>query len=351
MKETKAAGAKPTLDWLGVSSLTGWVLLLLLGFLDGGSTFPWYSWQEAAFFSGAAILFVAFLYIETKAKEPVLPLGLFRIRTVSSSSAVALLRGIALYGVISYIPLFVIAAAAGSVDDGRNVLYGFLLPMIAAAILGGQLATRRGYRGVTVAGIALMTIGVFLLTSINSSTTQVDLIERISVMGFGLGITFAPIVLAIQYSVERTQMGIASSLAQFMANLGGTIGLAILGTLQANAFASQLTSILQTVPAQFKLQAGAFLGDPNLVGRVLASPSTLAQVIRTTPQLEALIPALRNAFGASVTPLFWAALGVSILTLFASFFITGSMKQQLQAKMVMAKPPIEKEEPKPSFVT
>ncbi len=346
LKETKAAGAQPTLDWQGVSSLTGWVLLLLLGFLDGGSTFPWYSWQEAAFFSGAAVLFVTFLYIETKAKEPVLPLNLFKIRTVSSSSAVALLRGIALYGVISYIPLFVIAAAGGSVDDGRNVLYGFLIPMIAAAILGGQLATRRGYRGVTVAGIALMTIGVFLLTSISPSTTQVDLIERISVMGFGLGITFAPIVLAIQYSVDKRQMGIASSLAQFMANLGGTIGLAILGTLQANAFASQLTSILQTRPA-----LGAVLGDPNLVGRILASPSTLAQMLKTTPQLEAIIPVLRNAFGESVTPLFWAALAVSILTLFASFFITGSMKQQLQARMVMAKPPAEKEELQPSFVT
>lgn len=351
LKETRDANAKPNLDWLGISTLATWIVLLMLGFLDGGSTFPWYSWQEFALFAGAAAVFAIFLYLETKAKEPVLPLGLFRIRTVSSASTVGFLRGVAFYAVISYIPLFVIAASGGSVDDGRNVLYGFLIPLIVAAILGGQLSTRRSYREIIVAGTAIMTVGMFLLTSVTFATPEIDLIERLGVMGFGVGLTFPTVVLAIQYSVERRQMGIASSLAQFMANLGGTIGLAILGTIQVNTFASKLSGVLQTVPPQNKAQASAFLGDANLVGRVLASPQTLAQIIQANPQVAALVPTLRDAFGQSVAPLFLGGFAVSVMTVIASLFITGSFKQQVQARMAAASAPPVKEEPKPSFVT
>jgi EmrB/QacA subfamily drug resistance transporter len=344
LKESRARDSIPTLDWAGISTLTAWIVLLMLGFLDGGSTFAWYSWQEVALFTSAAVIFVIFLRVEQKAKEPVIPLGLFRIRTVSSSSAVAFLRGVSFYAIISYVPLLVQAGLGGSVDDGRNVIYAFTLPMIVGAILGGQLGTRRDYRGIVVAGCLIMTLGIFLLTSLTSASAVIDLMYRVALTGFGIGLTFATVVLAIQYSVDRRQMGVASSLAQFMGNLGGTIGLAILGTIQTNSFGAQLSTMLQSVQSP---QAAALLGNPNLVGQILATPQALAQMIQAHPEFAGLVAPLRSAFTQSVIPLFWGGLAVSVVTVAASFFITGSMKQQLAARTAAISSGKQEEGPKP----
>ncbi len=338
LNESRNINAKPVIDWLGIGVLTSWVSLLLFGFLDGGSTYPWYSWQEAAFFASAAALFIAFILIETRSKEPVVPLNMFKIRTVSSSSAVAFLRGVAFYGILTFIPLFIQAALAGSVDDGRNVLNAFLIPMIAGTLIGGQFSVRTGYRRVTFIGLAIMSFGIYLLTFLSSSSTYISLMEDLAIMGLGLGITFPTVIMAIQYSVDKKQIGIASSLAQFMGNLGGTIGLAILGALQTNVFASQLTSILNGLPAQAQPLAAPFLNNPNLVGQVLSNSDILKQILATNPQVQAFVPELRNAFALSVTPLFWAGLAVSIASVIASLFITGSLKEQIRARNERSKP-------------
>lgn len=336
IKESRSSNARASIDFLGVATLTAWVVLLILGLLDGGTTYPWHSWQEVATFAGAAALFVVFLVVERRAKEPVIPLDLFRIRTVSSCSAVAFLRGVAFFAVVSFIPLFVQAALGGSVSDARNALYGFLLPLIVTAIIGGQLAVRVNYRGVILAGLVTMTLGVFLLTGISQTSTIIDIAERSAVMGLGAGLTFASIVIAIQYAVPREKIGVASSLAQFMSNLGSSIGLAILGAIQANTFGSQLSDLLKGLPAQAQAQAAPFLSNVNLVGQVLATPSALAQMTSANPALAAFVPQLRIAMANSIIPLFWLSLGISALTIVAGVFITGSMKQQLAASAVIA---------------
>ena len=337
VKESRNANAKRSIDFLGVGSLTAWVVLLILGFLDGGTTYPWYSWQEYLTFGAAAALFVVFLVAERRATEPVIPIGLFSNRTVSSASAVSFLRGVAFFAVISFIPLFVQAGLGGSVDDGRNALYGFLLPLIVTAIIGGQLAVRYSYRGIILAGVVVMTAGMYLLTSLSQTSTILDVAERSAVMGFGAGLTFASIVIAVQYAVPREKIGVASSLPQFMSNLGSSIGLAILGAIQANYFESQLSSLLATVPASGQAAASQFLGNANFVGQVLATPSALAQIQAANPLLtQALVQQLRVAFTNSIIPLFWVSLAISVFAVVASFFITGSMKQQLAAGTFVA---------------
>jgi len=333
LKESKDLNARPVVDWLGVTTLTTWITLLMLGFLNGGTTFAWYSWEEAALFISSAVFFVGFLAVERRAEEPVVPLSLFGIRTVSAASAVAFLTGIAMYAVISYVPLFVQAALGGSIDDGRNVLYALMLPLVVGAIGGGQLVTRSaGYRSLVTAGLVILSFGLFLLTTIGASSSLTQLMEYGAVMGLGIGVTFPVVVLAIQYSVSRRQIGIASSLAQFTRNLGGTIGLSVLGALQVNAFGNQLGSLLKSVPSQFQSQAATFLGDPNTVGRVLATPSAFAAIVKANPQVAVFVPLLRGAFAQSVTPLFWAGFAFSVCSVVAGLFIRGSFKQQVAAR-------------------
>ena len=337
LKESRNSNAKPVVDWAGLFGLTGWITLLMLGFLSGGSTFAWYSWEEAALFSAAAVSFVLFLLVERRSQEPIVPLSLFNIRIVSAASAVAFLTGVSMFAVLTYVPLFVQAGLGGAIDDGRNVLYAFMIPLVAGAIVGGQLTTRStGYRPILTVGLVMLSIGLFLLTGVTASSPFTQLMQYGAVMGFGLGITFPVVVLAVQYAVPRTQIGVASSLAQFMRNIGGTIGLAVLGALQVNAFGGQLATALQNVPSQFRAQAEAFLGDPNLVGRILASPAALQQATASYPGLAQLIPAVRDSFASSVTPIFWAGLGFALCSVVAGVLVTGSFKEQVKAQALLA---------------
>jgi EmrB/QacA subfamily drug resistance transporter len=333
LKESRDMNSKPTLDLFGVTTLTAWVTLLMLAFLSGGSDFAWYSWQEISLLVGAVVFFVSFVLVERRAREPVIPLSLFGIRTISAAAAVAFLSGIAMFSVISFVPLFVQAGLGGSIDDGRNVLYAMMIPIVIGAILGGQLATRSvGYRALLTTGLVIMSGGLFLLTSVGTSTSLLQLMEYGAVMGFGLGITFPVAILAIQYSISRRQIGVASSVGTFARNLGATIGLSVLGAVQVSSFSSQLTSLIAKVPPQFQAQASTFLGNTNLIGQLLASPAALARVEAANPAVAQFVPALRAAFAQSISPLFLVGLAFGVASVFAGLFVTGSFKQQVAAR-------------------
>jgi len=344
LNESKSE-AKPRLDWLGIATLASWIALLNLGFLNGGTTYPWYSWEEAAFFVAAGALFAAFVAIERKAAEPVLPLNFFKNRNISSSSAVSFLRGLMLLAVISYVPLFVQAGLGMNINDSSRILDAFLLPMIAGAFLGGTLVTRTSYRKITVAGLGLATLGVFLMTFLGSTSGWLQIMEAVAVTGFGVGSTFSSTFLSIQNSAPRSQIGIASSLAQFMGNLGGTIGLAIMGSIQVNTFSSKLAPVLAQIPAQQQQVASQYLGNANLVGQILSSPQALQTLLTQYPAFATLVPTLRVAFVDSITPLFAAGLAIALVALGASFFLTGSMRQQLLSReMAVPDRTLKKEE-------
>ncbi|QQG48661.1 MAG: MFS transporter [archaeon] len=335
LKESRDSTAKPVVDWLGVTSLTAWITFFMLGFLSGGTSFGWYSWQEVALFGSAIFFFALFMIVERRALEPIVPLGLFKIRTISAATSVAFLTGVSMYAVISYVPLFVQAGLGGTIDDGRNVLYAFMIPLVIGAVFAGQLSTRSaGYRQVLSVGLVVLCAGLFLLTSINSSSSFTQVMEDGAVMGLGLGTTFPVVILAVQYSVPRRQIGIASSLAQFTRNLGGTIGLSILGALQANAFGARLTTVIQQIPSQYQHQAAAFFGDPNAVGRVLASSTELQKAETAFPQVPwaTIVPELRSAFALSVTPIFWVSLGFAVVAVVAGVLVKGSFREQVAAR-------------------
>jgi EmrB/QacA subfamily drug resistance transporter len=320
--ESRNDVAKPALDWLGVSSLAGWVSLLLLGLLNGGSTFPWLSWQEILFFAGSGVLFVVFLNVERKAADPILPLSLFKIRTISSSFVVQFMRGAVLLGLVSFIPLFIQGALAGTIDDTRNVLYAFVLPFIVGSVSGGQVVARLGTRAVTFIGSAALVVGSLTLATLGSSPSIVDIMERAGILGLGLGITITAVLSAFQNSVERRQIGVASSVATFSLNLGGAMGVAILGSIQLNSFGARLSEILHGSPPQL---AQLFV-DPNQVAKTLTSPRVVAQLMAKYPGLGPVISEIRIALATSIIQAFILLLVMSVVALIASLFMTGSTR-------------------------
>src|SRR5439155_25418839 len=137
LKQFRAENASALSDWLGTSTLVGFLGLLMLRLFLRGSTFAWSSWAEVSLFAGSGLLFLGFVVAERRAHEPVLPPRLFRIRNVSAVTAVNLLRAVVFFAIIAYIPLFAAAVLGGSVRDVRNVVYGFTLPLTAGILVSG----------------------------------------------------------------------------------------------------------------------------------------------------------------------------------------------------------------------
>jgi hypothetical protein len=204
--------------------------------------------------------------------------------------------------------------------------------MIVASVIGGSLVTKVSYRTLTVAGMVLATIGAYTLTLFNATVGTIQIAESVALTGFGVGMTFSATFLAIQNSAPRKQIGIASSLPQFMGNLGGTIGLAILGTIQVNTFSSKISGVLAGVPAEYQ----QVLGNANEAGQLLASPQALKQLLAQYPALAPVIPMLRDAFVASISPLFTVGVIIGVAAIAAALLFRGSMKDQLRARQTVA---------------
>lgn len=327
LREARGQVRKPV-DWLGGLLLSGWVSFLLLGVLNGGSTYPWYSLPEAAFFAGFLVILPLFLWQETRADDPIIPLVLFRNRTISASFTVQLVRGAVLLGLVSYVSLYVQGALGGDINDTRNVLYGFTIPYMIGSTVAGRLVDRVGYRIVTFVGVALTAIGTAAFAFIGASPSVIDLIVRSPVTGLGMGIGLASVLSALQNSVDRRQIGVASSLSTFSLTLGGAIGVSLVGAVQVDAFTGGLAQVIAQVPPSAQGQVGQLLGDPNQVGQLLNSPTALAQITSAHPLLVALMPQIREALASSILEGFFVIFAMSMVAVVASLFIPAPRKRR-----------------------
>jgi EmrB/QacA subfamily drug resistance transporter len=280
LKESRAANATAFSDWSGAASLAGFLGLLMLGLFLGGSTIPWESWSEVAIFAGSALLFVGFVLAERRAREPVLPPRLFRIRNVSAATAVNMLRAVVFFGIIAYVPLFAQAVLSGTVSDVRNVIYGFTLPLTVGILVSGAAISRVGFKTPTIIGAIIVIAALVVLTSIRPSPSLLQLMLIGAPLGFGNGMMIPATIVAFQNSVENREIGIASGLSTFTLYLGGAIGLSILGAIQTSVFASLRASLVVPTPA-----------------------------------------GVRDAFSQSILLLFWIFLGVSLVTLAATLLM------------------------------
>jgi EmrB/QacA subfamily drug resistance transporter len=322
LRESKNERASGFSDWAGAGVLTAFLGLLMLGIFLGGSTFQWDSVPELGLFAGSGVALVSLAFVEGRAKDPVLPPRLFRIRTISAATAANILRALILFGLIAYLPLYAQAVLNASIGDVRNVVYALALPLTAGILISGAFIPRLGAKTMILVGAGILIAALVALLSLNSSTSIVQLMEHCAPLGFGSGLMIPPTIVAFQNSVQRNEMGVASGLAAFTLNLGGAIGVAALGAIQTNGFASRLASLLANHPPL----AGSPLRDPNTVGQMLASPQYLARAMATNPSLQALVPQLREAFSQSILFLIPIVLVAGVAVFLAGLLIGGRQK-------------------------
>ena len=221
-----------SIDWLGAAVLALGTTALLLGLVWGGHDYPWGSWQVIGALAASGVLLALFAYIERHVLEPILPFGLLRNQTVASSVACMFLVGAAMFGTISFVPLFVQGVIGTSATSSGVVLTPLLLGAVTTSFLSGQVVSRTGrYRPNTLIGPIVLGIGELMLWRLGVNATNADAAKAMVIAGIGLGMMMQIFVLSIQNSVTRSAMGSATALSQFSRSIGATLGVTLMGVL------------------------------------------------------------------------------------------------------------------------
>ena len=224
---------RPAIDYAGAALLTISVVMLLLGLMEAGA----FSWILIA---GAVVLFVVLIWVERRAADPILPLSLFRDGLFSTATAHGILTGWALFGSISFIPLFVQAVMGTSATQAGITITPMLLGWVTASIIGTRLLLTIGYRKLGLIGTATFTVGAFLMSRAGMNSSQISLMMFVTLMGIGMGLSVPAFLIAVQTSVERRQLGTATSTLQFSRSIGGTLGVSVMGAALSARLASNL---------------------------------------------------------------------------------------------------------------
>ena len=214
-------------DWLGAALLFSGISTLLIALGDDSPGGP-VTWAVATI-----VLLGSFLAAERRAPEPILPLDLFRIPVIARSLAVVFLVGVALFGAIAFIPLFVQAVRGGTATEAGQAITPLFLGWVVMSIVGARATVLFGYRTVSITGSALMTMGFFGLTYVNSTSAGWILLTSCTVIGAGMGTQMLSLLLAVQHGVDRSRLGIATALNQFSRSIGAAIGVAAMGAILA----------------------------------------------------------------------------------------------------------------------
>ncbi len=319
--------ARPKLDYRGTVLLVATVVPALLAFSWAGSRYDWASPQIIGILTWAAVAVAMFTYAEVHTEEPLLPMGLFRNRIFAVSAVVTFLTGVGMFGSLSYIPLFVQGVIGTSATNSGLVTMPMMIAMSISSAIAGQIMSRVGrYRILGVIGLTVMVAGMYLLAQMDASATTFIARRNMVILGIGLGMSLPLFMLAVQNAVAHRVMGIATSTMQFLRAVGGTMGVAIMGSLINSTLSSELVA---NTPRQVSENAPPTLLDQLHNPQFLLSSEQLGavrdafnQLGPTGPQMfEATIAAVKTSLATAISEAFWVAMFVVMASVFVGVFL------------------------------
>ncbi|SEO67396.1 MDR family MFS transporter [Paenibacillus sp. OK076] len=308
------------IDWLGAITLIGAVVCLIFGLELGGKTYAWGSWQILGLFTGFVVLALLFLFAETRAKEPIISFGMFRNRVYWSSNVIGMFSGAAFITASVYIPIFIQGVLGGKATNSGLVLLPMMLGSVVTASMGGVLMTKIKYRNIMIPTLALLVLGLGLLTTLDESSSLWTIRLFMVMIGLGVGASFSVLSNAAMNAFEPQRRGAASSTLNFLRSLGMTMGITIFGIVQSQVFTRKMNDALAGSAAEAG-GAGAPAAGGVPQGVNLSDPHALL-----SPELRKAIPpqvldAITHALSSSIVQLFaWAAIPAA-LALIAAFFM------------------------------
>lgn len=294
-----------SLDYAGAIVLTALITLFLLGLMEIGKEDGWKSPLALGMFVPCPILLWLFILIEKRTKDPIVPLGLFSNQFFKISAVTGFLIGMAMFGSISFIPLFVQGVIGTNATGAGSVLTPLLLGWVFFSSISGRLLLRFSYRPLILVGTALVTIGFFLLSHWNDHTTRSTATRDMILLGCGMGIILIPLLLGVQNSVPKNQLGIATSGTQFFRSIGGAVGVSVMGAVMG---------------AYMRLGFKSLSKDPglNLSG---LSPDLLVNPIERQNLPQEALGALRWVLAHSLHYVFIAGLIIALIAFISAFLV------------------------------
>ncbi len=320
------------IDYLGASLLTVTLSCLVLAASLGGSSIalPWnnivldLAWSSPTIigmFAACALSAIGFIFAERKAKDPILPLQLFKNSIFTTVCTLFLLFGFAFFGAMIYLPTFAQQVLNFSATNSGVIMLPMVVGMAVASVLSGRIVEKTGkYKILIVSGLAIGTAGMFALSGLTATSGYWDLAWRMAIAGFGLGTAMPIFTLAVQNALPQEDLGVATSTTQLFRSIGATVGLAIMGTVLNNHLADSLKDISNdkfVQIAQASGQGSTFTNmDTNTVQGILSQQgqaSVIAQLQTLPAQVQqvaldafnSFVLTLQSALSSSITNIFF----------------------------------------------
>ncbi|MFI9771754.1 MFS transporter [Streptomyces sp. NPDC052415] len=328
---------KVKVDWAGAFFITAAVCLLLVWVTFADDKYAWLSWQTYAMVGGALALTLVFLFVETRAAEPIIPLHLFRNRTITLASLASLLVGVAMFaGTVFFSQYFQLAR-----DKSPTMSGVMTIPMIAglfvSSTVSGAIITKTGkWKAWLVTGGVLLAAGLGLLGTMRYDTPYWHIAVYMAVMGLGIGMMMQNLVLSTQNQVAPHELGAASSVVTFFRSLGGAMGVSALGSVMSTRISHYATDTIGSLSPQEQAGAARAVGSGEL-----PDMDALPEHIRTW---------LESAYGHGIADIFLYVAPIAFLAFLVTLFIkevplrtSGALVQAAEGTKPAAAPAAEKD--------
>ncbi|RLP71315.1 DHA2 family efflux MFS transporter permease subunit [Mycetocola manganoxydans] len=302
---------KVHIDYLGAILIASGVSLLLIWVSLAGSQFDWVSVQSLVMVAGSLLLLIAAVIVELKAREPIIPLGMFRNRTFTLSVVASIAVGVSMFGTSVFLAQYMqLARGATPTESGLLTIPMMAGLLISSTVFGGIISRRGKWKAIMVTGAVLTVLGSVLLGTLHYDTNLVLVGVYMAVLGAGLGMLMQNLVLVVQNSIEVKNLGVATSAVTFFRSLGGTIGVSVLGSILGTVVAQRVRENIAALAPADQLSAAKYLGSG-----VIPQISELPDVLKTV---------VESAYGTGVGFVFLCAVPLTIVTLIAVIFIPNS---------------------------
>jgi EmrB/QacA subfamily drug resistance transporter len=300
-----SGSTRPIIDYAGIVLLAGAATCVVLISSFAGSVWAWDSVEIIASIVGFVIFISAFILVEQRVSEPVMPLRLFRNRVFSTASVIGFVVGFAMFGAITFLPLYMQRVQGVSATESGLRLLPVMVGLLLTSLVSGQIISRTGrYKLFPILGCGCFTVGLFLLSRMDEHTGVLASSAYMFVLGVGLGMVMQVLVLAVQNAVEYRDLGTATSAATFFRTIGSSIGVAVFGAV----FTAQLTKHL------------AIGVPPTATGR--CSAAVLSGPSGALAQCPAEVQAwFIGAYATAIHVVFLSAVPVGVVAFALAFFL------------------------------
>ena len=305
---------KTRVDYLGAVLIAGGVSLLMIWVTMAGNQFEWMSWTSAWMVGASVLMLVAAVIVELKVDEPIIPLSLFKNRTFTLAVVASISVGVAMFGTSVFLSQYMQLARGATPTESGLLTLPMIIGLLISSTVVGQLISRYGkWKAYMVSGALLLTVGMFLMGTIEYNTDYLLVSVYMFVLGAGVGMVMQNLVLIVQNTVSPANIGTSSASVSFFRSLGGTVGVSVMGSVLGTTVLSMMTERSNDLRAAL-MKLGA---EGAKIAQALQS-GAIPRVSELPPGVRSIIESI---YGQSVADIFLVAAPLAIVSLIAIAFL------------------------------